>query len=200
MISLRKIFFIALLIPMLMSCAAKNMVVLLPDPDGKVGAVSVSNKGGSQVISSANSFSGIDSAEKQPEAPKAIDQKKIDQLFGPALKAQPSKPIHFTLYFEFNSDNLTAESKIVFNRLLAEIRVFNPSAVAIIGHTDSVGTSKANYELGLERAVTVKKIIESAGVNPSIIEVSSHGKDNLLIKTKDNAAEPRNRRIEAVIR
>jgi outer membrane protein OmpA-like peptidoglycan-associated protein len=199
MVSLKKLCLAAALIPLLISCASqKNLVVLLPEEGGKAGAVSVANKGGSQVIDRANQGSSIDSAEKQPSVPEAIDPKKIDKIFGHALKAQPRKPLHFTLYFEFNSDNLTAESKVVLNSLLSEIRVFNPSAVAIIGHTDLVGTSKANHELGLERANAVGKILVSSGVNQAIIEVYSHGMDNPLIRTKGN--EPRNRRVEAVIR
>ncbi len=201
MISLKRLLLVAPLVLLLVSCASqRNLVVLLPDQDGKTGIVAVSNKGGTQVINKTNQASSIDSAETKPSEPKSIDEKNIRKIFGRALDAQPRKPIHFTLYFEFNSDNLTAESKIVLNGLLTEIKTFKPAAVAIIGHTDLVGTSKANYELGLERAVAVKNILIGSGVNPVIIEVTSHGKDNPLIRTADNVAEPRNRRVEAVVR
>jgi outer membrane protein OmpA-like peptidoglycan-associated protein len=201
MISLKKLWLVAPLVLLLMSCASqKNLVVLLPDQDGKVGVISVSNKGGSQTISQINQASSIDSAETKPAEPKPMEEKNIRKIFGRALDAQPRKPIHFKLYFEFNSDHLTAESKIVLKGLLTEIKTFRPSAVAIIGHTDLVGSSKTNYELGLERAVAVKKILVDSGVSPAVIEVTSHGKDNPLIRTADNVAEPRNRRVEAVVR
>jgi outer membrane protein OmpA-like peptidoglycan-associated protein len=201
MIALKRLLLIAPLVLLLAACSShKNIVVLLPDEDSKTGAVTVSNKGGSQVISAPNQVSGIDSAETKPADPKPIEEKKIRQIFGQALDAQPPKPVHFTLYFEFNSDNLTAESRVVLKKLLEENKTFRPAAVAIIGHTDLVGTSKVNYELGLERAEAVKKILVNAGINPAIIEVSSHGKSNPLIKTPDFTPEPRNRRVEAVMR
>jgi len=201
MIALKRLLLIAPLVLLLAACSShKNIVVLLPEEGGRTGVVTVSNKGGSQALTSPNQVSGIDSAETRPTDPKPMEEKKIRQLFGRALDAQPRKPIHFTLYFEFNSDNLTAESKVVLKGLLDEIRSFKPSAVAIIGHTDLVGTSKANFELGLERAAAVKKILVDSGVNSVIIELTSHGKDNPLIKTADNVPEPRNRRVEAVVR
>jgi outer membrane protein OmpA-like peptidoglycan-associated protein len=201
MISVKRFLLAAPLILLLSSCASQeNIVVLLSDQDGRTGAVTVSNRGGSQVISAANQASGIDSAETRPSEPKPMKEEKIRRIFGKALDAQPRRPIHFTLYFEFNSDNLTAESKTALKKLLEDIRIFKPSAVAIIGHTDLVGTAKVNYELGLERALVIKKILTNSGVKPDIIEVSSHGRDNPLIRTADNVAEPRNRRVEAVVR
>jgi|WetSurMetagenome_2_1015567.scaffolds.fasta_scaffold00104_22 outer membrane protein OmpA-like peptidoglycan-associated protein len=201
MTSLKRLLLIAPLALLLVSCAnQKNIVVLLPDQDGRPSSVTVSNKGGAQVINVPNQVSSIDSAETRPTDPKPMEDKKIREVFGRALDAQPLKPVHFTLYFEFNSDNLTAESKIMLKRFLEESKTFKPSAVAIIGHTDLVGTSKVNYELGLERAVAVKKILVDSGIKSSIVEVTSHGKDNPLIKTADNVAEPRNRRVEAVMR
>jgi outer membrane protein OmpA-like peptidoglycan-associated protein len=37
-------------------------------------------------------------------------------------------------------------------------------------------------------------------VDPSIIDITSHGKDNPLIPTGDQVAEPRNRRVEVTVR
>jgi outer membrane protein OmpA-like peptidoglycan-associated protein len=54
--------------------------------------------------------------------------------------------------------------------------------------------------LGLKRAASIKNILVSDGVDPSGIEVVSHGEDNPSIETEDNVAEPRNRRVEITVR
>ncbi len=42
--------------------------------------------------------------------------------------------------------------------------------------------------------------MEFAGVDPKGIRTTSHGEGNPLIPTKDNVAEPRNRRVEVIVR
>ena len=38
------------------------------------------------------------------------------------------------------------------------------------------------------------------GVDPSTLDISSHGKDNPLVPTGDQVSEPRNRRVEITVR
>jgi outer membrane protein OmpA-like peptidoglycan-associated protein len=72
--------------------------------------------------------------------------------------------------------------------------------VAVIGHTDSTGTSESNAALGLTRANTIRNLLVQAGVSPDVIEVTSHGEADLLVKTGDGVLEPRNRRVEITVR
>ena len=58
----------------------------------------------------------------------------------------------------------------------------------------------SNVALGLKRATSVQRLLVTAGLDPSIIEVRSHGEADLSIKTPNNTAEPRNRRVEIVVR
>jgi outer membrane protein OmpA-like peptidoglycan-associated protein len=54
--------------------------------------------------------------------------------------------------------------------------------------------------LGLKRATSVQRLLVDVGLDPSIIEVRSHGEVDQAVKTPDNTAEPRNRRVEIVVR
>ena len=45
-----------------------------------------------------------------------MSEADVKRLFGAALAAQPPAPAHFTLYFEFDSDELTAESRKLVSR------------------------------------------------------------------------------------
>jgi len=74
------------------------------------------------------------------------------------------------------------------------------SGVSVVGHADREGTRQLNCQLGLDRALAIKQLLITKGIDPRNIEVTSHGEDNPLIKTKDNVPEPRNRRVEVVLR
>ncbi len=63
-----------------------------------------------------------------------------------------------------------------------------------------MGARKANFELGLKRATTVRGLLIDAGLAESTIEVTSHGEGDLLIETRNGKAEPRNRRVEIAVR
>ncbi len=72
--------------------------------------------------------------------------------------------------------------------------------VVVVGHTDTLGDAKANITLGLKRATSVRSVLVDAGIAPALIEVASHGEADQLVKTRDNRAEPRNRRVEISVR
>jgi outer membrane protein OmpA-like peptidoglycan-associated protein len=185
----------------LASCSKDRcLVVLLPQPDGTTGQVVVSNRGGSQLLKEPNLATGIQSAESAPRAPELMDDQKIQQVFGEALLALPAPPIHFILYFKTDTTELTDESRKILAGILPAIADHNSSDVSVIGHTDRVGTRAYNFKLALERALLVQKILLSLGIDPQFIEVTSHGEDNPLIKTEDEVPEPRNRRVEVVVR
>jgi outer membrane protein OmpA-like peptidoglycan-associated protein len=46
----------------------------------------------------------------------------------------------------------------------------------------------------------VAALLTAEGLNPSIFEIASHGKDNPLVPTGDQVPEPRNRRVEVTVR
>ena len=54
--------------------------------------------------------------------------------------------------------------------------------------------------LSSNRAKAVKDLLVKQGAESNDIRTTSHGKENLLIPTGDNVYEPRNRRVEVVVR
>jgi outer membrane protein OmpA-like peptidoglycan-associated protein len=52
----------------------------------------------------------------------------------------------------------------------------------------------------MKRARAVKTLLEEEGVDFERLETDSHGEGNPLIETADNVAEPRNRRVEVIVR
>jgi outer membrane protein OmpA-like peptidoglycan-associated protein len=95
---------------------------------------------------------------------------------------------------------LTGESRAKLPQVLRIIRERAPVDISVVGHTDTVGDKSYNYQLSFKRAQAVAALLSSEGVDPSILDIASHGKDNPLIPTGDQVPEPRNRRVEVTVR
>jgi outer membrane protein OmpA-like peptidoglycan-associated protein len=182
-------------------CATKGTtVVLLEDPDGSVGQVQVSTSAGTQQLSSAGESTNVSDSSSAPGALRTLDRKKIEHEYGQVLQAMPTPPETFLLYFEYGRTELTAESKPVPLMIIEAITRRNSRDVRINGHSDTIGQREDNARLSLERAESARDILAGQGIDPSIMKVFSHGEGNLLIPTADETPEPRNRRVEVLVR
>ena len=178
----------------------QNLVVLLPDPDGKATSVTVTNSAGAQTISGPYQAVRVESENTAPTAPAPMDERETRRLFGSALDSLPSAEVSFTLYFAENKDSLSADAEAQIPRILAAIQDRHSTTVSIIGHTDTTATPQFNYELGLRRARTVAGILQTRGVDPAVMSIESHGDADLAVQTGRNEANERNRRVQVVVR
>jgi len=135
-----------------------------------------------------------------PGLPTILSGTEVRAIAGPALAALPKPPAQFILYFEHDSVDLTPASRAVMGKVIGRIRARAPVDVSVVGHTDTVGTKEYNYSLSMKRARTVASILTGKGIDPSVLEITSHGKDNPLVPTGDQVPEPRNRRVEITVR
>jgi peptidoglycan-associated lipoprotein len=176
------------------------MVVLLADPEsGKTGRVRISNDHG-RVELAVERQATVVTANGAPAAVTVMSEDDVSRVFGSALAALPPAPRHFILYFQFESDQLTEESVALVPEILQAVKALEVPEVAVVGHTDTMGARRANYELGLKRAGTVRGFLVDAGLAATTIEVTSHGEGDLLVQTGNGKAEPRNRRVEIAVR
>jgi len=178
----------------------ETLVVLLPDSDtGTTGRASLFNPYGSADLLEARD-SALATPTRRPGPVTKMSEEEVERLFGAVLSALPPAPVHFTLYFRFESNELTDESKALVPEILSIVKQRSVPEVMVVGHTDTMGASRANIELGLDRGTTVRKLLVEAGLDPSTVELTSHGESNLLIHTPDETPEPRNRRVEISVR
>ena len=194
------LFFLLLAIILISGCNRKTMVVLVPDLDGKTGAVVVSNDAGTVDLDTANQATTISGRQSAPKAPEPMTKEEIEAIFSRALAAQPKPPVHFILYFISDSNELQPESLESLPAILQTIQERDSVDISVIGHTDTVGSDEHNYKLARGRAEAVANYLVGRGVDQGHIRVSSHGERNPLIPTGDNVSEPRNRRVEVVVR
>lgn len=182
---------------LLAGCAPKSWVVLLPNEDGSTGRIIVSGPGGEAEVARAGQAATLDSS-----VPQTFDasEQQIRETFGSALAAQPALPTVFRLYFELGGTKLTPESEALLPSVLKEVAGRPGADISIVGHTDTAGRAADNEALGLERATFVRDRVVEAGLRLDRISTESHGEANPLVPTADDVSEPRNRRVEIVVR
>ena len=182
----------------LTGCASKpkSYVVLLESPDGTTGQILVKGSKGEQLINKARRGVPLDGST--PPAP--VDDETLKKDFGDAMGARPALPEHFLLYFESGGTLLTQQSMAALDKII-EVAKQRPAVdMSIIGHTDTPGTAELNESLAHQRAVAVADLLKQKGLTAHALSVESHGERNLLVRTPDETAEPRNRRVEVSIR
>jgi outer membrane protein OmpA-like peptidoglycan-associated protein len=194
-------FFVLLVFLIISGCATvKDTVVLVQDADGKVGQVTVTTRGGAKTLTAPNTMVEVTGAGRSPSDPKKIDQSRIDSLFTDSVKALPLEPVSFLLYFLNNSTKLTAASKSFIPEVLTLINKRDFYEISIIGHTDTTGEDEYDMSLSSARAEAVRDILLSHGIRFGQMELRYYGKRDPVVPTGDNVREPRNRRVEVVVK
>ena len=192
--------YLGMLMLTMSGCAPHTTVVLLPDPDGKVGALTVNTEAGSVDIAKAGETTTVRSKNSLPSKPAIMSKEKITATFGEVLASLPEQPVHFTLYFQSGSTVLTRDSFNLLSEILKAVKERESHSISVVGHTDTAGNRQYNLKLSTQRAVAVSRLLVEKGVKKSSIKSTSHGEENPLIKTADNVNEPRNRRVEVIVR
>lgn len=177
----------------------QDLVVLLPDPDGKTGHATVSNKSGKVELAAARESTIVAPAEP-PQPVTRMSGDDVSAIFGEVLSSLPPPPQHFTLFFEFESDELTEQSRKLLPKILRAVRDRPVPDIVVVGHTDRTGSPATNVTLGLKRANTVRGLLRDAGIDDASIQATSHGERDLLVQTADGVFEARNRRVEISVR
>jgi outer membrane protein OmpA-like peptidoglycan-associated protein len=192
--------FVMLLFSICGCAGPRSQFVLLPSPDGHVGKVTVAAKAGVTTLSNAYESALLASSDDHPSPPVVISEEKAGSLFKEALAAQPAVPVTYLLYFEPASSILTKESEDLLPRIVDYIRKTNSSDIGISGHSDRVGSRDVNIRISRERAEAVARRLAGMGVELESLDVASYGMELPLIDTPEGVPEPRNRRVEIVVR
>lgn len=183
-------------------CATKPKAsfYLVPDPEGKVGEVTVTNKAGSVTLNKANETVGAPSEDKAFLPSRQADSGEIQTKFGEALTLMPPPPKGFNIYFDTGSSNVNKESKGIVEQVLEESKKRDSRDISLNGHTDRLGDAAVNMRLSLDRAKKVKELLLKQGVREEYISIEYYGESKPIVPTADNVSEPKNRRVEVVVR
>ena len=196
---MRRLVWLIPLAVLLGACSSRRqeLFVVLPNPDGSAGAVTV-NGGGQSVVLDRPYAADEQRGGNFTATSSTADQ--VQEVFGSALAAQPIPPKHFTLYFITNSDKLTPASAQEYKQVFDDIKRRPVYQVEVIGHTDTFASRAYNQQLSLKRADAIKDELVHDGLNPQSISVAGRGELDLAVPTPPGVHEPRNRRVEITVR
>lgn len=132
----------------------------------------------------------IDPNDACPGTPVGL---KVDER-GCAIKE--AKIVLRDINFEFNSANLTAESKASLDKVVAGLSGQPTMNLLIEGHTDSVGTDAYNLTLSKQRAASARAYLIEKGIEGKRIESTGFGESKPVASNKTAEGRAENRRVE----
>lgn len=101
--------------------------------------------------------------------------------------------------FDFNKSTLKPAGKAKLDELLAKIKDAKVESIVAVGHTDSIGSDKANQKLSEKRAEAVKAYLLSK--NKALnVKAEGKGEKEPVADNKTKAGQAKNRRVEVVVR
>ncbi len=104
------------------------------------------------------------------------------------------------IYFPYNSTKKLDNANI--NKYLVNVAKTlkgNDKKVTLTGHTDNIGNADFNKKLGLKRALSLKNILISLGVEAHRITVASKGQEQPIDTNDTEKGRQKNRRVELEI-
>jgi outer membrane protein OmpA-like peptidoglycan-associated protein len=177
-----------------------TLVVLPKPPDGHVGAVMVRPIGGGKPVLVDKPYVEASLRDTKTVRTTRVDPKSIDESFGKTLAALPAQPATFVVQFVEGTDELNPDAKRALDSVVVEVTTRPSPEIAVVGHTDFTGTDEYNDVLSLQRAQRVKELLVKRGIPAKMIQTVGRGKREPLISTAGDKVEPRNRRVEIVVR
>ena len=144
---------------------------------------------GCEMNADADSDGVVDSGDLCPETAAGV---VVD-----ATGCELEKPITLRgVNFHFDSDELTAESRVILDGVAATLLNHPDLKLEVAGHTDSEGVDEFNLDLSQRRSASVRAYLVSKGVNTENLTAQGYGEVRPVESNQDAAGRAANRRVE----
>ena len=134
--------------------------------------------------------------ERDLAAEAARNELQITEIGGDALKIGIASEVSFDL----NSAQLRPGAMTTYAKIANILKTYDKTVIHVVGHTDSTGSATHNQTLSNSRAASVSSYMASQGVPAGRIREEGRGERELLVRTGDGVNEPRNRRVDIIIK
>ncbi|MCP3978859.1 MAG: OmpA family protein [bacterium] len=98
--------------------------------------------------------------------------------------------------FDFNSADLTADSRMILDRVTQSLVDWPEVQIEIGGHTDAIGPDAYNLDLSKRRAAAVSDHLARGGVDPGRLAVRGYGETQPVADNSTKEGRDQNRRVE----
>jgi peptidoglycan-associated lipoprotein len=127
-----------------------------------------------------------------------MDGRRADGSIVPGTQADLHYNVGDTVYFPYDSSSVDHESKELLKKQASWLKEHN-KPVIIEGHCDQRGTREYNIALGERRATAAKNYLLSLGVDASMVDTISYGKERPAVVGHGEEVWAKNRRAVTVI-
>ena len=103
------------------------------------------------------------------------------------------------ILFDFNKATLSAKAKQNLDKFAAEMTDLPDTDIAILGHTDNVGSAEANQRVSDNRAQAVSNYLQTKGIAAERITAEGHSYNDPVADNSTAAGRAQNRRVEVFI-
>jgi len=103
------------------------------------------------------------------------------------------------ILFDFNKATLSAKAKQNLDKFAAEMTDLPDTDIAILGHTDNVGSAEANQKVSDNRALAVSNYLQTKGIAAERITAEGHSYNDPVADNSTAAGRAQNRRVEVFI-
>ena len=134
--------------------------------------------------------------DKAAEAAKEVEGAQVELV---EVNGLPAVKVTFEsgILFGFNSSTLSEEAKVALAEFAEVLKATPDADVAILGHTDNVGTEKANQSVSEKRAKAVAKYLADQGVaETQIKDVLGMSYNQPIASNDTEEGKAQNRRVE----
>lgn len=175
-------------------------VILLPQADGSPSAVVVTSNAGVRTLSTPYQAADARVGDKQAPTVTQTNPREVSRQYGTLFAQAPAKPAKYTLYFRSGSAELTAESRVTLFDVMLDAFNRGGAEIQLVGHTDSAGIERLNDRLAERRARTVETMLVERGFTITRIRSAGKGEHDPAVPTRNGVDEPRNRRVEVLVK
>jgi len=103
------------------------------------------------------------------------------------------------LLFQTGSAYLGSNGKNALQRISAALKANPGIVIEVEGHTDNQGQAQNNWQLSLNRAMSVSNALISYGISPNRLRVSGKGQYAPIAPNTSEAGRAQNRRTEIIL-
>ena len=103
------------------------------------------------------------------------------------------------ILFDFNKSNLNATAKKNLDKFAAEMTDLPDTDIAVLGHTDNVGSAEANQKVSQARADAVSNYLQTKGIAKDRITAEGHSYNDPVADNSTAEGRAQNRRVEVYI-
>ena len=137
--------------------------------------------------------------ERQQPAAHVVEQVQEQKASAPAEVRRRIEGMTIAFDFASSEPQMGTEDDLALRAICVLMREDPSVKVLLVGHTDDIGSTESNLQLGQERAEAVRRRMVELGAPATSIATSSRGEEQPVATNATDEGRARNRRVEVLV-